>query len=83
MPIVNLPGSRRGAAKSLEPVLDLVCHGHETAAGGNIIRNAGHEGTKEDGVLPGFRSSVAPLEETYSKRRILFFLEAPASVCFP
>jgi molybdenum cofactor synthesis domain-containing protein len=34
--IVNLPGSRRGAAESLSSILPLVRHGLEVAAGGQL-----------------------------------------------
>jgi molybdopterin adenylyltransferase len=34
--IVNLPGSKRGAEESLVAILDLVKHGLETAAGGQV-----------------------------------------------
>jgi molybdenum cofactor synthesis domain-containing protein len=34
--IVNLPGSRRGAEESLASILDLIRHGLEIAAGGQV-----------------------------------------------
>jgi molybdopterin biosynthesis enzyme MoaB len=34
--IVNLPGSKRGAEESLISILELVRHGLEVAAGGQI-----------------------------------------------
>jgi molybdenum cofactor synthesis domain-containing protein len=34
--IINLPGSRRGASESLASILDLIRHGLEIAAGGQV-----------------------------------------------